>query len=326
MARTILSSPAVSTVSIRIERYESRRGAEWDAFVRRARNGHFLAERGYLEYHGDRFADGSLMFFQGGRLLAVLPAHRRGDALVSHEGVPFAGLIVGPRMLHRHVRAAVEALLDYLRAEGLHRLLYTPTPVVYHATPFEDDVYVLREAGARCTTMKLSAGFPSPAPPSQSRPTARALRRAATKKELRFHEIDDVSLFWEHLGAFLRRRHDASPVHTEGEMTLLKARFPQAIRMVMAEAAGEIVAGALLYLTDRVSRRQYLFRTSDDEARVIARLHLHVAAMPEFRRAWNDLGTSIDPVTGRIDEGLLLSKEMLGARGTLVQTWTWDAE
>ncbi|MDO4232378.1 MAG: hypothetical protein Q4D19_09610 [Lautropia sp.] len=35
--------------------------ADWDAFVRRSRNGVFLFERSYMDYHADRFADASVI-------------------------------------------------------------------------------------------------------------------------------------------------------------------------------------------------------------------------------------------------------------------------
>ena len=84
-------------------------------------------------------------------------------------------------------------------------------------------------------------------------------------------------------------------------------------------------------VTDRVVRAQYCFRRGDDSLRLapgrfLVRTNLHLASHPEFQRPWHDLGTSMDPRTGGVDDGLLLHKEITGARGTLVQTWTWIIE
>ncbi|MFW5535735.1 MAG: GNAT family N-acetyltransferase, partial [Prevotella sp.] len=53
----------------------------WNSFVEHSRQGTFLFNRGYMDYHSDRFSDCSLMFRRKGRICAVLPANRRGDIL-----------------------------------------------------------------------------------------------------------------------------------------------------------------------------------------------------------------------------------------------------
>ena len=59
-----------------IHRYTSSDKPIWDAFVRASKNGTFLFERDYMDYHRDRFFDHSLMFLDDkGRLVALLPAN-----------------------------------------------------------------------------------------------------------------------------------------------------------------------------------------------------------------------------------------------------------
>ncbi len=48
-----------------VERYTASRKREWDAFVSAAKNATFLFSRDYMDYHSDRFADHSLMIFNG---------------------------------------------------------------------------------------------------------------------------------------------------------------------------------------------------------------------------------------------------------------------
>ena len=83
---------------IRVERYEPKRKVCWDRFVRESKNGVFLFYRDYLEYHADRFQDYSLLFFQGSQLVAVAPANRVDDVVVSHGGLTFGGIISGVGM------------------------------------------------------------------------------------------------------------------------------------------------------------------------------------------------------------------------------------
>ena len=75
-----------------IRRYVPEYTDEWNQFVAESKNGVFLFDRRYMDYHADRFCDHSLMFYLGGRLLAVLPAHLSGDTLCSHaDELPFDG-------------------------------------------------------------------------------------------------------------------------------------------------------------------------------------------------------------------------------------------
>jgi hypothetical protein len=296
----------------------------WDEFVRGSCNGHFLLERGYMDYHADRMEDASLMVFDGDRLLTLLPANRREDSLVSHDGLPFAGFVMGPRTLHQDMRSALKALSSYLLAHGFKRFVYRPTPVCYHRMPCQDDICLLHEMGAVCTKTKLSSGFAGPVPVLIGSETQRSVLKAARKLPCDFVECQDVALFWGHLERFLQARHGTRPVHTVEEMTLLRRRFPGQIRMFLAKAGEEIVGGVLVYLTARVMRMQYSFRHRQDSTSVSRRLTLWLAAHPECSRPWIDLGTSLDPETGEIDTTLLRSKERTGGRGTVVQTWTWE--
>lgn len=312
-------------MTIEIVPYQPSLQGVWDTFVDRSRNGHFMMRRGYLDYHADRFVDRSLLFFRAGEPIALLPAHNVGGELISHGGLPFGGLVASPVTLHADAKGIVESLLAWLPENGFHRLVYTPAPTRYHAAPFEDDLYLLQEAGARCHSMRLSNGFAGPVPALIGKATKRNLRKAERRFPGSFFETNDITLFWSHLERCLREQKGARPLHSAAEMRLLRDRFPEHIRLFLAEMEGEIVAGEVIYLTAAVLRFQYSFRHRSDSSSVSRRLYLWLAAHPEFTRAWIDLGTSIDPVTGVIDTGLLTSKEQSGARGTVVQTWVWDA-
>jgi len=56
-----------------IIRYTPEKADIWNQFVAEAKNGTFLFDRNYMDYHSDRFNDHSLMFYEKNRLLAVLP-------------------------------------------------------------------------------------------------------------------------------------------------------------------------------------------------------------------------------------------------------------
>src|SRR5574344_499267 len=77
-----------------VRRYTAEQLAEWNKYVAKARNATFLFNRGYMDYHADRFHDYSIMFYKNGKLHSLLPAHQVGTELYSHYGLTYGGLIM----------------------------------------------------------------------------------------------------------------------------------------------------------------------------------------------------------------------------------------
>ena len=89
----------------RIRPYTAADRPAWNDFIRRSRNGVFLFQREYMDYHADRFEDASVIVesAQGTpRIVAVLPANRRhapdGDHCVTHGGLTFGGLVMDEKL------------------------------------------------------------------------------------------------------------------------------------------------------------------------------------------------------------------------------------
>lgn len=77
-----------------IVRYTPEHKTEWNRFVAQSKNGTFLFDRNYMDYHSDRFLDFSLMFYLEGRLYALMPANKKGDVFQSHAGLTYGGLVM----------------------------------------------------------------------------------------------------------------------------------------------------------------------------------------------------------------------------------------
>ena len=120
---------------IEVRQYTPADAAAWNGFVARSKNGTFLFDRRYMDYHADRFADSSLMFTRGGKLLALLPANREGDLLCSHGGLTYGGLITGTDATASAVVEAFGAMNAYLRQCGIRRVRYKAVPWIYHRVP-----------------------------------------------------------------------------------------------------------------------------------------------------------------------------------------------
>ncbi|MDD4519879.1 MAG: GNAT family N-acetyltransferase, partial [Alphaproteobacteria bacterium] len=78
---------------IRIVKYTSQDKKIWNDFISSSKNGTFMLNRDFMDYHADRFHDFSLMFYKKETLIALLPASLHGTELRSHGGLTYGGLI-----------------------------------------------------------------------------------------------------------------------------------------------------------------------------------------------------------------------------------------
>src|ERR1700722_14050029 len=99
---------------IRVELYEQKHKAQWDELVRQSKNGVFLFYRDYMEYHADRFSDFSLLFFQGSELVALMPANRVDETVISHGGLTFGGIVSDSTMTTSRMLKVFSALVNDL--------------------------------------------------------------------------------------------------------------------------------------------------------------------------------------------------------------------
>ncbi|HEV2719771.1 MAG TPA: GNAT family N-acetyltransferase [Thermoanaerobaculia bacterium] len=299
---------------MRIERYTAGDGGRWNAFVRSSRNGTFLFDRGYMDYHADRFADHSLLACDGvGRLLALLPAHEAGDRLVSHGGLTYGGFVVDGRM----TAGLMLDLFAALRKGGFASLLYKTIPHIYHRAPAEEDLYALYRAGARLVRRDHLAVIDYRAPQPRQERRLRSTRKAM-KGGLTVRETDDFGAYWEILSANLISRYGVQPVHSVDEIRLLRSRFPEHIRLFAAYDGTAMRAGVVVYVSDCVCHAQYI--GSSDEGREQGALDLvfdHLIAAFDGVTRYFDFGTSTERNGTFLNPGLAEFKEGFGARAVV---------
>jgi hypothetical protein len=309
----VASAPIVVTPALRIERYSTAQKQAWDDFVKnRAVNGHLMHLRDFLEYHGDRFADHSLMFRHGDQLVAVLAAHRSGDRIVSHGGLTFGGLLARSDATAADVREWFAQLGQYLLAEGLPIFDYRPPPLWYHREVFELDLWALRAAPSVRVTAIPAAVVKLDGTPLFN-PTRRNVLEHGRAMGWQAKECTTgLSELMTLVEGVLQRRHEAVPVHTSAQMDLLQSRFPREIRGYgVRKNGGPLVAGAILLLSNQVIKLQYL--GYDAEATGAAEvLFDHLVRCPEFQGRWFDLGTVMR--SDGVNAGLMAYKESIGGR------------
>lgn len=306
---------------LRTRAYRAERdAAAWDAFVRASRNGVFLFERGYMDYHAERFDDASLVVEdERGAVTALLPAHRTGDAVVSHGGLSFGGLVLPERSGAALVIDVFDSVVAALREQGAARLVYRPVPHLYHRLPSEDDLYALHRLGARTVRVDLSTTIDLERRPALAKGRRHALaksRRAAVT----VRDDGDAVAFWSLLDGVLAQRHGVRPTHAASEMAALMSRFDRIV-CCTAHAGGELLAGAVLYRYDGLLHTQYL--AASDAGRECGALDAVIEhAIEHHGRGcrWLNFGVSTTDEGRVLNRGLAAQKEMFGGRSTVVQT------
>jgi hypothetical protein len=300
-------------------RYDASQRETWDELARSARQRSFLFERAYMEYHADRFEDASLLLLRKGRAVALLPASRDGDRVVSHGGLTFGGLLSTPELTAVQAVEALETAAAHHAGAGARTLVVKPVPHIYHAVPAEEELYALARLGATLTRRDVSAALCPGAAPPYSQERRRAVKRAA-RASLTLDRSDRFADFVTLLEEILRDRHGAAPVHSAAELELLAGRFPEQIRLYAATRPDDdaLLAGVVVYETETVAHCQYIGASdAGRETRAQDALFDHLIAEVYAGKRWFDFGTSMRPADGSLDEGLMRNKEGFGGRAVL---------
>jgi len=307
---------------IEVLRYQPSLASQWGEVLADARNGVFLFDRRYMDYHSDRFADCSALITVDGRPEMIFPASIADGHVHSHGGLTFGGLVVRRNLRTVRVLEGGEALLGKLREWGARRLTIRLLPTPFASHPSQDAILAFLRRGFEtvrrdvCSIANLAAD--PPIARGKQRDIAKAAKLGVSVREV---ALDD---FYPLLADVLASRHSASPVHSLAELRMLQSRFPDRILVRSAVFNDAIVAGAILYRYDAVWHTQYL--ASGEEGRRLSALDLVIAsAMEEAAAAsavWFSFGTSMDG--DQINESLLWQKESLGGRSMLQETIAGD--
>lgn len=301
---------------ITVARYGAGDRDEWEALVVRAKNATFLHSRDYMEYHADRFTDFSLVARDGDTVVALLPAHRTGDTLVSHGGLTFGGFITGNDMKLPEFTSMFDSVIEFMRSAGVKSLDYRPVPMIYHKAPAQEDLNAFFLHGA---TVYRSIVHSVVDQTARIRFQERRRRSAAKagKSGLVVRESTELGAYWEILSERLARVFGTAPVHTLEEIELLRSRFPGNIRLFCAYDGAAPVAGVLVFESERVAKAQYI--AGNDRGLDLGGVDLILSALIETvyrNKPCVDLGSSEAPVG--LNAGLVQQKEGFGAR-TVVQ-------
>lgn len=322
MVETATIEPVIEKASVRAERYSGEQSAEWNEFVKNSKNGTFLFDRDYMDYHAERFADCSLMFRDASnKLIGVMPANLKDDALVSHGGLTFGGVVSNPRMKTPAMLEIFESIIEFAKHTGASRLVYKAVPHIYHTQPAEEDLYALFLHNARIVKREVSTTINLKERFSLSKGRKWTINQSR-KNRIEVRESDDFETFMRMETELLTAKYNVIPVHTAAEMRLLANRFPQNIKLFGAFLDGEMLAGTIVYASETVAHAQYMAATAEGkqlfalDAVVQQLITAHYAEKRYF-----DFGISTEKQGRYLNVGLVEYKESWGGRATVYDTY-----
>lgn len=300
---------------MRIENYNPSFKQPWDEFVRGSKNGVFLFFRDYMDYHQDRFRDNSLLVFDDKEQpIALLPANKNDDVLISHGGLTYGGFITDERMKTGLMLNVFELVLSYLRENNFAKLIYKPVPHIYHRFPAEEDLYALFRSNAVLFRRDVSSAINlSHKIPYQER-RSRAVKKAATKN-ITCELSADYASYWRILEENLAVVHNVKPVHSLAEIETLQRAFPDNIKLFAAFVADEMVAGSVIYETRQVAHAQYI--ASSSAGRAIGALDFlfhYLLTEIYIDKPFFDFGIATEEQGRTLNSGLIEFKEGFGGR------------
>lgn len=321
-------------------RYSAELREDWDKLIRSSRNGTFLFERQFMDYHADRFEDVSLLFARKGKILGALPCSIHGDEVVSHGGLTYGGFILSNSAYATDVAEMLEGAMKFYKGQGYKSLTIKPLPSIYHVQRSEEELYWLYRKGATLCARGLSSAIdlatPLPFSTLRKRKLNKAKKACLTIKEnVPAMEQNVWAEYWKILTQVLADQHSKTPVHSLEEIQLLKARFPNEIQLWgVFDAEGKLVAGTLLFITRTVVHAQYIAASPEGKANGALDLLFHKIVenyknsaasvspsgtflLPRFL----DFGISTEDAGAYLNEGLIFQKEGFGARSVVYDAY-----
>ncbi|WP_293600279.1 GNAT family N-acetyltransferase [Polynucleobacter sp. 39-46-10] len=248
-----------------------------------------------------------------------MPAARaRHDStlVVSHPGATYGGIVHQGWLNGERMIEALEQLKAYYRECGYTKFLYKPLPHGYASVPSQDDLYALFRLGAQRVRCDLSCAIELSARRTPSERRRRGLKKALKAVTL-VNGSEQLVGLWDVLAKNLERKHDASPVHSLAELTLLLERFPENIQVRTATIDGVVEAGVVLFSSTNVWHAQYI-ASSEIGYGVSALDAVFESAIDAARNRgarYFDFGTSNEQGGLVLNDGLYRFKSEFGGGG-----------
>lgn len=294
--------------------YEAKDFEAWNVFINKAKNATFLFNRGFMEYHKERFQDFSLVVEEGAKWVAVLPANRVDNTVFSHQGLTYGGLVYDEKLKLISVLDIFKTVLIFLQDKSISKLQLNLMPSIYPNYFAEELLYALFIIEAKLIRRDVLSVIDLHHPIQLTKGRKEGVNRGV-RSELNIEETDDFSTFWnEILIPNLQHKHQAKPVHSLEEIELLHSKFPKNIRQFNVYKNDKIVGGTTIFESENVAHSQYISaNTTKNELGSLDFLHYYLITKVFKNKKYFDFGISNESQGKKINQGLSYWKESFGA-------------
>ncbi|WP_233266190.1 GNAT family N-acetyltransferase [Myroides fluvii] len=311
---------------MKVIRYNSDHQDEWNGFLAHANNSSFLFHRNFVDYHRDRFADHSLLFYENDCLVALFPAHEKDNTLCSHLGLSYGGMIHSASLTTATFLSLLEILAQHCKQHQIERIVLNDIPHIYQHTqsclvPYVANILQAVQQVQLLSTLDLTT-------PVALNSNRRRMIQKGLKNGYRIQEAPTPISFWQEiLIPRLQQRYQTNPVHTVEEIEKLMHAFPKSIKqMNVYNAEGVLVGGTTLFIHPHVVHLQYIAgREEDNNKGALDFLIYTLIQQYRDQVRYFDFGSShLSPK--QLNKGLLYWKESFGARSVPQYCYTFNVE
>ena len=307
-----------------IRKYITEHKDIWDNFVNNSKNGTFLLNRDYMDYHSDRFNDFSLLFYKEDKLIAILPANINNKILYSHQGLTYGGFILSTKTTAIDIIELFKALVEFAKSNQIISIIYKAIPYIYHFQPSEEDLYaIFKVTNYRLIGRNISSVIflekESKIKFTQSR---KGGVNKSKKNNVIISESLDFESFWNILYENLQNKYGKKPVHSLDEIKSLQHKFSQSIKLYLAELNGVTLAGVVLYINKSTVHVQYISaNVKGKELGALDLLFDHLINKAYSAYKYFDFGQSTEDMGRYLNESLIFQKEGFGGRGVVYDVY-----
>ena len=290
---------------------------EWNDCVANSKNGTFLLNRNYMDYHSDRFFDFSLMIYRKEKLVAVFPANIKDNVIYSHQGLTYGGLLYSAKLSLTDILAIFKIIICHYKENNIDEIIYKSIPYIYSQSPAQEDLYALFKYNAKLIGCNISSTIFQRNNLKFKKDRLEGIKKAK-KNKIGYSVVDNFCAFWEILNFNLGTKYDVQPVHSLDEINYLHNLFPENIKLYVAKKQDKIVAGTVLYINRNVVHTQYISANSEGKKMGALDILFDYLINEKYKDyEYFDFGQSTEQMGDYLNENLLYQKEGFGGRGVV---------
>ncbi len=316
---------------IEVVEYEEKYRNIWDNFVENSNNGTLFHLQSFLQYHPPgKFNFNHLMFFENGKLLAVLPGGIVDQKRFwSPVGASYGSLVTEDLPFEKSLRL-VDTMMDYFERNGFKEIFLIPPPIIYNKVTTQHIEYAMLyrrfDFELHYISHAIHLRFEKDFITYFDKTARKTIRKILRENNISIRESNDYASFNDIL-VKNKAKHNAKPTHSLEDMIRISRLVPNKVRLNMVYFKDKPIAGSWLFICNpKVVLCFYnmLLYEYEHLKPVYLIMYETVRWAIENGFEWVDIGVSQDtkspdPMTPALS--LINFKERFNSRGILRSTY-----